>query len=365
MVGDIRRLTEQVCDGAGIDREEISALIVGGNTTVIHFFLGCDPWLVFQNPYAPVFFDPGILSAHELDLPLDCNVYCFPAVANYLGGDITAGLLLTDLDTSDTPSIFLDIGTNGELCLGCKDYLLMGAGAAGPALEGFGSRYGMRAEEGAIRHLKIDSDGEFHLETVGGGEPRGICGTGIFDLVAQCYLAGIIRGDGTVNLDDKKHTALVWDENLECSVPAVVYDEKHGLYFTQADIQEFICCKAAAFTMVATLLDHCGLTPGDLGSIYLAGGFGTHIDVESAVTVGIYPDVDRSKLIPLGNTSLAGAKKLLLDSGCLERLNAFRDNATYLHFSEMDKFLENMVAARFIPHTDRSLYPSVPDPGNP
>ena len=365
VVGDICKLTEQVCAGAGIDREEISALIVGGNTTMIHFFLGCDPWLVFQNPYAPVFFDPGILSAHELDLPLDCNVYCFPAVANYLGGDITAGLLLTDLDTSDTPSIFLDIGTNGELCLGCKDYLLMGAGAAGPALEGFGSRYGMRAEEGAIRHLKIDSDGEFHLETVGGGEPRGICGTGIFDLVAQCYLAGIIRGDGTVNLDDKKHTALVWDENLECSVPAVVYDEKHGLYFTQADIQEFIRCKAAAFTMVATLLDHCGLTPGDLGSIYLAGGFGTHIDVESAVTVGIYPDVDRSKLIPLGNTSLAGAKKLLLDSGCLERLNAFRDNATYLHFSEMDKFLENMVAARFIPHTDRSLYPSVPDPGNP
>ena len=166
-------------------------------------------------------------------------------------------------------------------------------------------------------------------------------------------------------MDDKKHTALVWDENLECSVPAVVYDEKHGLYFTQADIQEFICCKAAAFTMVATLLDHCGLTPGDLGSIYLAGGFGTHIDVEYAVTVGIYPDVDRSKLIPLGNTSLAGAKKLLLDSSCLERLKGFQENATYLHFSEMDKFLENMVAARFIPHTDRSLYPSVPDPGNP
>lgn len=241
----------------------------------------------------------------------------------------------------------------------------MGAGAAGPALEGFGSRYGMRAEEGAIRHLTIDKGGDFHLEVIGGGEPKGICGTGIFDLVAQCYLAGIIRGDGTVNLDDKKHTALVWDENLECSVPAVVYDEKHGLYFTQADIQEFIRCKAAAFTMVATLLDHCGLTPGDLGSIYLAGGFGTHIDVESAVTVGIYPDVDRRKLIPLGNTSLAGAKKLLLDTGCLERLNAFRDNATYLHFSEMDKFLENMVAASFIPHTDRSLYPSVPNPQSP
>lgn len=359
VTGDIQSLTEKVCNAASIGSEDVAALIIGGNTTMIHFLLGCDPWLVFQNPYAPVFFDPGILSARELGLDLNCNVYCFPAIANYLGGDITAGLLLTDLDTASQPSVFLDIGTNGELCLGCNEYLLMGAGAAGPALEGFGSRYGMRAEEGAIRHLTIDEAGNFHLEVIGGGEPRGICGTGIFDLIAQCYLAGIIHGDGSVNMEDKAHTAYVWDPQREENVPAVIYDPIRGLYFTQGDIQEFIRCKAAAHTMVATLLDYCGLTPGELGNIYLAGGFGTHIDIESAVTVGIYPDVDRSKLKLLGNTSLAGAKKLLLDVACMERLKAFQRNATYLHFSEMDKFLENMVAATFIPHTDASLYPSV------
>ena len=359
VVGDIQKLVQEVCGTSQVEPQEISALIVGGNTTMIHFFLGCDPWLVFQNPYAPVFFDPGIHSAKELGLDLCCNVFCFPAIANYLGGDITAGLLLTDLDEGETPSIFLDIGTNGELCLGCKDYLLMGAGAAGPALEGFGSKYGMRAETGAIRHLSIDDRGEFHLEVIGGGEPKGICGTGIFDLVAQCYLRGIINGDGTVNMDGNPHTAWVWEEKTEESVPAVVYDLQHKLYFTQGDIQEFIRCKAAAHTMVATLLDYCGLTPGDLGNLYLAGGFGTHIDIESAITVGIYPDVDRSKLKLLGNTSLAGAKKLLMDAGCLERVRGFQKNATYLHFSEMDKFLENMVAANFIPHTDKYLYPSV------
>lgn len=363
VTGDIRRLTEQVCAQAALEREAVSALVIGGNTTMIHFLLGCDPWLVFQNPYAPAFFDPGIHSARELNLELCCNVYCFPAIANYLGGDITAGLLLTDLDTASEPSIFLDIGTNGELCLGCKEYLLMGAGAAGPALEGFGSRYGMRAEEGAIRHLTIDEAGTFHLEVIGGGTPKGICGTGIFDLVAQGYLAGIINADGTVNMEDKLHTAYVWDPNREEQVPAVVYDPAGGLYFTQGDIQEFIRCKAAAHTMVATLLDFCGLTPKDLGRIYLAGGFGTHIDIESAVTVGIYPDVDRSKLKLLGNTSLAGAKKVLLDVSCLDRLEIFRKNATYLHFSEMDRFLENMVAANFIPHTDAALYPSVKRPG--
>ncbi len=358
ILGDIERLADELCTKVG--RESVSALVIGGNTTMIHFFLGCDPWLVFQNPYAPVFFDPGIFSARQVGLDLSCNVFCFPAVANYLGGDITAGLLLTDLDTTDKPSVFLDIGTNGELCLGCKEYLLMGAGAAGPALEGFGSRYGMRAEKGAIRHLRLGEDGNFQLDVIGGGVPKGICGTGIFDLVAECYRAGILHGDGTVNMEDPRYVTWVWDEDLQESLPAVVYGRngEEKLYFTQRDIQEFVRCKAAGFTMVATLLDYCGLSLADVEKFYLAGGFGTHIDLESAITVGLYPDVDRAKLVPLGNTSLQGAK-MLLDTACLERLTWFRKNGTYLHFSEMETFLQNMVAANFIPHTDSSLYPSV------
>lgn len=361
VIGDINGLIARATEGL-LDPMEISALIVGGNTTMMHFFLGCDPWLVFQNPYAPVFFDPGIQSARSLGLELCCNVFCFPAAANYLGGDITSGLLLTDLDTGDKPSIFLDIGTNGELCLGCRDYLLMGAGAAGPALEGFGSRYGMRAETGAIRHLRLDGRGHFQLDVIGGGEPIGICGTGIFDLVAQCYLWGWIEGDGTVNREIAGAGAIdVWDEAALRTVPAVVYYRagEKCLYFTQTDIQEFIRCKAAAHTMVATLLDYCGLTLGDIKNIYLAGGFGTHIDLESAVTVGIYPDVDRKKMKLLGNTSLGGAKKLLLDDTCLDRVRWFLNTGEYLHFSEMDLFLENMTAANFIPHTNGALYPSV------
>ncbi len=360
VLSDIEGLIDGLM-GDTVKREDVSALIIGGNTTMIHFFLGCDPWLVFQNPYAPVFFDPGILHAGEVGLNLNCNVFCFPAVANYLGGDITAGLLLTDLDTSSAPCVFLDIGTNGELCLGCKDYLLMGAGAAGPALEGFGSRYGMRAEEGAIRHLKMGEDGVFRLDVIGGGEPKGICGTGIFDLVAECYRYGILNGDGTVNMDRPQYVTWVWEEDAQQSEPAVVYGQANGekLYFTQKDIQEFIRCKAAGFTMVATLLDYCGLGLSDVKAFYLAGGFGTHIDIESAITVGLYPDVDRAKLKLLGNTSLQGAKKLLMDVSCLDRLRWFQKNGTYLHFSEMDKFLENMVAANFIPHTDKALYPSV------
>ena len=292
VVGDINRLIAQATEGLAAP-EEISALIVGGNTTMIHFFLGCDPWLVFQNPYAPVFFDPGIQSAGPLGLNLRCNVFCFPAKANYLGGDITAGLLLTDLDTAEKPSIF---------------------------------------------------------------------GTGIFDLVAQCYLWGWIRGDGTVDFDRAGENAIqVWEEKALRSEPAIVYyrQGEKTLYFTQADIQEFVRCKAAAHTMVATLLDYCGLSLEDIGNVYLAGGFGTHINLESAITVGIYPDIDRNKLKILGNTSLAGAKKLLLDAGCIDRVRFFLETGEYLHFAEMDMFLENMMAANFIPHTNAALYPSV------
>ena len=145
------------------------------------------------------------------------------------------------------------------------------------------------------------------------------------------------------------------------SIPAIVYYRKgdKALYFTQADIQEFIRCKAAAHTMVATLLDYCGLTLEDVGNVYLAGGFGTHIDLESAVTVGIYPDIDRRKMKLLGNTSLAGARKLLLDGSCLDRVRWFLETGEYLHLAEMDLFLENMMAANFIPHTNKNHYPSV------
>ena len=150
VLDSIRSLIEDCCTQAAVRPEEIAVMGVGGNTTMIHLLLGCEPWQVFQSPYTPVFLDPGICPAKELALPLCCNVFCMPAVANYLGGDITAGLLMTDMDTRSDLAVFLDVGTNGELALGCRDYLLAGAGAAGPALEGAVSRSGMRAEPGAV-----------------------------------------------------------------------------------------------------------------------------------------------------------------------------------------------------------------------
>lgn len=357
VTADITQLLEICCTEAGIAAEEIGVLVVSGNTTMMHFLFGCDPWLVFQNPYSPVFFNPGIVRAEEIGLTLMCNVFTMPAVANYLGGDITSGLLMTDLDTRSDPAMLLDIGTNGELAFGCRDYLLLGAGAAGPALEGAVSECGMRAESGAVSSVIIDQNGQLHYQTIDDQPPKGICGSGIMDLIAQGFLAGWISGDGTLNPERSHQIHQIWSKLHQRELPAIMYAP--DLYFTEADIKEWIKCKAAAFTMVATLLDHCGLSKEDIGQLFLAGGFGTHYNLESAVTTGLYPDIPRERFVVLGNSSLKGARRLLTDRDQMKRLQFFLDHGIYLQFGEMERFLENMIAAEFLPHTDRSLYPSV------
>ena len=357
----IRGLIAQCCEQADVRPEEIAALGAAGNTTMMHLLLGCEPWQIFQSPYTPVFLDPGVHSARELGLSLDCNIFCMPAVANYLGGDITSGLLLTDLDARDDPAVFLDVGTNGELALGCREYLLAGAGAAGPALEGAVSRSGMRAEPGAVCRVRIDAENRLHYETIGGAAPKGICGSGIVDLLAEGYLSGWISGDGSLNPDASPQIRPVWEEDSHRNVPAIIYamSERGPLYFTQDDIAEFIRCKAAAFTMVQTLLEAAGVSLDEVGTFYLSGGFGTHLDLESAITIGMYPDIPREKFRILGNSSLAGVKKLLTDRTQLDRVRYFAGQTVYVQFGTMEKFVENMTAAQFLPHTNAALYPSV------
>lgn len=361
VLDSIRGLLRSCLETAQVQPEEIAVLGVGGNTTMIHLLLGCEPWQIFQSPYTPVFLEPGIFPARELGLELRCSMFCMPAVANYLGGDITSGLLMTDMDTRADLAVFLDVGTNGELALGCRDYLLTGAGAAGPALEGAVSKSGMRAEPGAVCRVRIGEDNRLRYETIGGAAPKGICGSGIVDLIAQGYLAGWINGDGSLNADASPSIRMVWEEKSGRNVPAILYamSENGPLSFTQEDIAEFVRCKAAAFTMVQTLMEAAGASLSEVGTFYLSGGFGTHLDLESAITIGMYPDIPREKFRILGNSSLAGVKKLLCDAHQRERIRFFTQQAAYVQFGEVEKFVENMVAARFLPHTDASLYPSV------
>lgn len=341
---------ERLEASCGRSLRRCGALVLAGNTTMMHFLLGLDPFTVFASPYAPCETDFGFYPANELGLALGGLVYCFPCRANYLGGDIISGMLSTGLNCRNELSVFLDIGTNGELVIGNKDFLMAGAGAAGPALEGGVIRTGMRADIGAVSEIRIE-DGAFRWKTIGGAPPKGICGSGIVALLAQMFLHGWVDFCGGLQPEKSDKIRYMGAEWAVCYAPE--------LYLYQSDIDAFLQTKAAANTMVSYLLDEAGIPMEQVDKFYVAGAFGIYLDKESAVTIGLYPDIPREKIVNAGNSSLDGARRLLCCRSFLEDVDRILADMDYIQFSAVDGFVERMRAARAIPHTDLSRYPSV------
>ena len=326
------------------------SMVIAGNTTMIHFLLGMDAFCVFYTPHAVHADRPGFLLARDLDIPLKGYVYCYPAKSNYLGGDIISGMIDTELYKKNEISVFFDIGTNGELVIGNKEFLLCGAGAAGPALEGGVVRTGMRADIGAVDEVKI-RDGNIFVHVIGNSAPQGICGSGIIDLIAELFLEGWIDIRG--KLSPEKSPLIQERDNQLC------VEYAPGLYFYQKDIDEFIRTKSAAHTMVEIMLRESGLELSQADRFYVAGAFGKHVSKESAITIGMYPDMDRDHIINAGNSSLEGAQKLLLNRSLLTDIDQILEEMVYIQFAEVEDFLELMVAAQALPHTDYKRYPTV------
>ena len=351
----LQSLMETLKEKTEIDTFSCPVLIVAGNTAMIHFLLGLDAFGVFQTPYAVQTLAPEPCRGTELGLSFDGFVYCCPGMANYLGGDIISGMLATGLADQEEICVFLDVGTNGELVVGNRDFLLAGAGAAGPALEGGVVHTGMRAKKGAVDQVAVEN-GKLKAHVIGGGEAKGICGSGIVDLIAELFLNGFLDLRGQFQEEVKGVVRLPGREEDETE-NAVEYAP--GLYFYQSDITEFLKTKAAAMTMVEYMMNLIGLTMEDVGRFYVAGAFGTHIDKEAAVTIGLYPDIDREKLLSPGNASLRGAEKLLLDRRLMDKAKDIIGRMQYVQFGAVEDFLHLMVAATAIPHTDLNRFPSV------
>ena len=371
---EVRRATvESICEC--MDKLDAShsalSMVIAGNTTMIHFLLGMDAFCVFYTPHAVHADCPGFQLARDLDIPLKGYVYCYPAKSNYLGGDIISGMIDTELYKKNEISVFFDIGTNGELVIGNKEFLLCGAGAAGPALEGGVVRTGMRAEAGAVDEVKI-RDGNIYVHVIGshkedsgsheknsgnhednssGEEPQGICGSGIIDLIAELFLEGWIDIRGKFSTEK---SPLIQERDNQLCV-----EYAPGLYFYQKDIDEFIRTKSAAHTMVEIMLRESGLDLDQADRFYVAGAFGKHVSKESAITIGMYPDMDRDHIINAGNSSLEGAQKLLLNRSLLIDIDQILEEMVYIQFAEVEDFLELMVAAQALPHTDYKRYPTV------
>ena len=354
------RLLEVLTEQTGIRAECCSIMILSGNTTMIHFLLGLNAWTVFAAPYAPVTTNPGFLWGRELGINIRGLVYIVPAASNYVGGDIVSGLMKIGIHRQEETNMFFDIGTNGELVLGNNQWMIAGAGAAGPALEGYISKFGMRAASGAIDHLKIEN-GKLTYTTIENKKPLGICGSGIIDLLAQMRLNGWINMAGI--LEPAASSAIVYlqEQQEYAAVYATAEESATGemLYFSQTDILQYLDTKAAAYTMVDCMIDTAGISVDEISVLYLSGAFPAHSDLESAITIGIFPDLPREKYRLLKNSSLEGAREILLNYSLVAEAKTLSEQIYGVQFASIPDFLVRMQAAKFIPHTDKNRFPSV------
>lgn len=352
-------LMEELAASTGRDVNNAAVMVLAGNTTMVHFLLGLDAYPLFLTPYAPVVSAPGFLPGEKLGLPLTAPVYLYPAKANYMGGDITSGMIATGIARGDNIQLFFDIGTNGELVAGCKDFLVAGAGAAGPALEGGVIRTGMCAAKGAVEKVALRQGKPPRLSVIGGGKVQGLCGSGIVDLLAELYLEGIMDFRGQLLPEASDRVEEVEGELAYRYADGSRTADGQPRWFYQSDIRQFLDTKAAAYTMVSYLLESVGMDFDSVEHFYVAGAFGTYLNTHSAVTIGLYPDLPPEKIRCVGNSSLEGCRCLLLERSHLAEIQGILDRMTYIQYGAIPNFVETMQAAAAVPHLDGSRYPSV------
>ena len=358
-VETFHRLLRQLTEETQIDTAALPLMVVSGNTTMIHFLLGLDAWTVFASPFSPVSSDPGFLWGNELGMDFEGLLYFVPAASNYVGGDIVSGLLKLGIHRREETALFFDIGTNGELVIGNRHWMIAGAGAAGPALEGYISRYGMRAAPGAIDKVTIEGE-KLAFTTIGNRAPVGICGSGIIDLLAGMRRSGWVDRAGNLQPEASARIVYLPEEKEYAAVYAAAEESAAGqpLYFSQTDIMQYLDTKAAAYTMIDCILETAGVGMEEVQKLYLSGAFPAHSDLESAITIGMFPDLPREKYALVKNSSLEGAQLLLLNRDLVEEAAELIENMYCVQFASVPDFIVRMQAAKFIPHTDMARFPS-------
>jgi uncharacterized 2Fe-2S/4Fe-4S cluster protein (DUF4445 family) len=280
-------------------------------------------------------------------------------VASYVGGDIVAGVLACGIADRPETKILIDVGTNGEIVIGNNEWMVCCSASAGPAFEGGGIKNGMRAARGAIERFKID-DGKVSYHTIGNAKPRGICGSGLIDCIYEFVQNGIIDHDGKFNLSIKNDRMIEKDGEVQFMVVSSQQTETgKDLTIMESDISNIIRSKGAVFAAIKSLMDYVGLRFDDIDTFYVAGGFGTYLDIPKAIGIGLLPDIDPKRIQFIGNSSLMGARIALLSSHAFERTIKIANGMTNIELSTYQPFMDEYVAAMFLPHTDRSLFPSV------
>ena len=369
VLGTINQLIERVCQRAQAAPDEIYKATIAGNSTMTHLLLGIPAASIRLSPFVTGLNQAPPLTAQQIGLAMhpEATVDCLPGVASYVGSDISAGVLACRMDETDRLTLFLDVGTNGETVLGSREWLVTCACSAGPAFEGAGVQFGMRATKGAIEEVwisgpEVTKPYEPAFRVIGGSKPRGICGSGLISLLAEMFLTGVVDKSGNINLslaatnprirsgEHGPEYVVVWGSETE-----------HGkdIAVTVVDIDNLKRAKAAIYAGFTVLAQSVGVPLELVDQVLIGGSFGKYINVEKAVQIGLLPDMPWERFQFLGNTAVQGAYYALLDWRNRQRISDIASSMTYIELSADNTFYDAFMSAMFLPHTDLESFPSV------
>ncbi len=356
LIDDINGLIRGLAEENQVNLKDITAAVCAGNTAMGHFLLGLPTYHIRRTPYVAASLTPPPLRAAEVGIAINPRglLYSLPGISAWVGSDLTAGILATNLHEQKELSLLVDIGTNGEIVIGNKDWLISCSASAGPALEGASEECGMRAEKGAIEKFYLDS-GVIRYETIGAVAPIGICGSGIIDLVSVLLEGNIINRSGNFQegvdgiVDRNGISAYLLVEEGETG-------NKRPIVITEAEIENVITAKAAIFAAMKIVLQRVDLSFDDIQHFYIAGAFGSYINIESAINIGLIPAIPRERIMFVGNTSMEGAKIVAFYKEALYKIEKIRENTTYYDLMGAPDYVEEFQKGLFLPHTDIEMF---------
>jgi uncharacterized 2Fe-2S/4Fe-4S cluster protein (DUF4445 family) len=363
VVKTVNKILNKIVKRSGVDLEGISTITLAGNTTMTQLLLKVNPRSIRRAPYVPTAALYPPIRAVDLGMELGEHVRAlvYPAVSSYVGGDIVAGVMGSGIYRTEALTLYLDVGTNAEIVIGNKDWLACAACSAGPAFEGGGLKFGMRAAKGAIEDFSIDPDNlEPMLVTIGNVRPKGICGSGLITMVATLFEIGIINNLGKFDRD--LDTPRIREDNGIYEYVLAWKDETQidrDVTLTEIDIENLIRAKGAIYSGCMTLLTEVGMGIQDIERIILAGGFGSYVDLEKAMTIGLLPEMETKKVTFIGNGSLMGARMSSLTNRIRKDVVEVTKKMTNFELSDTSSYMDNYIAALFLPHTDMNQFPKI------
>ncbi|MGD9054832.1 MAG: ASKHA domain-containing protein [Desulfobacterales bacterium] len=363
VMGTINKILAKIIKQSGIDHEDLATITLAGNTTMTQLMLKINPRYIRRSPYVPAATLYPPTRAKDLGMAVGDHVSAlvYPAVSSYVGGDIVAGVMGSGIYRTQKLTLYLDVGTNAEIVIGNQDWLACAACSAGPAFEGGGLKFGMRAEKGAIEDFSIDPISyEPMIITIGNVRPKGICGSGLITMVATLFELGVINNLGKFNRDLKTDRirenegvyeyVMAWKDDTQIDRDVVL---------TEIDIENLIRAKGAIYSGCMTLLTEVGMNIQDIEHIILAGGFGSYVDLEKAMVIGLLPEMDPAKVTFIGNGSLMGARMSSLTNRIRKDVVEVTEKMTNFELSDTPSYMDNYIAALFLPHTDINQFPKL------